>query len=83
MNSGFKRKKAKEALSIKTRHIQSLRNSLKEYDREAEHSFFFKDELDELVLNKQDSILIAEVGQPSALIKNMNQTTLYYPQVEV
>lgn len=60
-----------------------VEEQLKEYDREAEHSFFFKDELDGLVLNKQDSMLIAEVGQPSALIKSINQTTLYYPQVEV
>ena len=56
---------------------------IKEYNRHAEHTFFFKDELDDLVLNKHDSILLQEVGQPSALIKNIVQSTYYYPQIEV
>ena len=60
-----------------------VEDQLYEYDREAEHSFFFKDKLDELVLDQHDSVLFKIAGQPSAIMKNIGQTTYYYPQIEV
>lgn len=56
---------------------------IKEYNRAAEKEFYFKEDLDDLVLNKNDSVLTKTLGDPHALVFNLIQKTWYYPQIEV
>ncbi len=70
--------------AIFTNYADPITDKLvKEYNRSAEHTFYFKEDLDELILNKNDSILSNILGDPHALIFNILQKTWYYPQIEV
>ncbi len=56
---------------------------VKEYNREDEHKFFFKENLDELTINKNSQELESVLGSPCAIVNKINKSIWYYTNVEV
>ena len=77
-----KTEKGKKGAVIRQYAKPLVEKTVPEYHPQTAYAFYFKDDIDTQVLQKNDSVLIEKFGNPGALVFDKEQDTWFYTNIE-
>lgn len=76
-------KKGRKGAVIRQYADTYIEESIPYYNEETERIFYFKDQLENKILNQNSSVLTSVLGEPGALVFNTNEDIYYFTNLEI